>query len=156
MSHAPSPAAPLAWHDDLLLGHRPMDDEHEVLVALIADLCGAPDAALPARLEALAVRLQAHFDEEDTWMRTSDFPPRDCHIGEHAAVLRSVAAVQRRLTAGDVPAARRLAAELEAWFPGHVLHLDSALAHWLHKNRFGGKPVVVRRRAAAPAGESRC
>lgn len=162
MTHPTSPAAPLTWHDGLLLGHPTMDDEHEALVALIAALRDAPDAGLPQGLETLAAHLQAHFAQEDHWMQATAFPPRDCHAGEHAAVLRSVAAVQRRLAAGDVPAARRLAAELQAWFPGHAMHLDSALAHWLNKLRLGGKPVVVRRRmavqvaAAVPAGEIRC
>jgi hypothetical protein len=31
------------------------------------------------------------------------------------------------------------------WFPGHADYLDSALAAWMTKRRFGGKPVVLRR-----------
>ena len=40
---------------------------------------------------------------------------------------------------------RRLAAALADWFPGHAFHRDSALAHWMVKRSFGGKPVVLRR-----------
>ncbi|MES2784211.1 MAG: hypothetical protein V4684_02015, partial [Pseudomonadota bacterium] len=40
---------------------------------------------------------------------------------------------------------RRLADELAHWFPAHVQHLDSALAHWVSKRRTGGKPIVLRR-----------
>lgn len=147
----PRSDAPLAWHDGLLLGHPPMDDEHEALVADIAALQAAPDGALPALLEAFAARAQAHFEAEDGWMRASAFPPAECHIGEHAAVLGSVRGVQKRLAAGDTAAARTLAGALAGWFPSHAMHLDSALAHWLNKQRLGGKPVVLRRNLAPSA-----
>ena len=46
---------------------------------------------------------------------------------------------------------RDLTKALVDWFPGHATHLDSALAHWLSKQRFGGKPVVIRRRILSSA-----
>ena len=136
----------LSWHDGLLLGHASMDREHEEFVALVAALKLACDADLPARLDAFAAHAAAHFASEDRSMAETDFPARACHVDEHAAVLRSVEGVRRRVAQGEVAVARRLAAELEAWFPAHAVHLDSALAHWLCKRRLGGKPVVVRRR----------
>ena len=42
------------------------------------------------------------------------------------------------------------AEHLLAWFPGHADYLDSALAHWMCKQRLGGKPVVLRRGVAHP------
>jgi hemerythrin len=35
--------------------------------------------------------------------------------------------------------------ELARWFPGHADYLDSALAAWMCKRQFGGKPVVLQR-----------
>ena len=43
---------------------------------------------------------------------------------------------------------RDFAAELERWFPGHADYLDSALAAWMCKRQFGGKPVVLHARKA--------
>jgi hemerythrin len=40
---------------------------------------------------------------------------------------------------------RDLVEHLADWFPKHADQLDSALAHWMSKNRLGGKPVVLRR-----------
>jgi hemerythrin len=37
------------------------------------------------------------------------------------------------------------AAPASGWFPKHADQLDSALAHWMSKERLGGKPVVLRR-----------
>jgi hemerythrin len=75
----------------------------------------------------------------------NEFPPRQCHIDEHAAVMQSVHEVQGLLAQGDATICRELVAQLADWFPKHADQLDSALAHWMTKKRLGGKPVVVRR-----------
>ena len=78
-------------------------------------------------------------------MRETDFPAQDCHINEHAAVLRSVREVRKETARGDTLNCRRLADELIRWFPGHADYLDSALAHWMCQHRLGGKPILLRR-----------
>ncbi|GLT22091.1 hypothetical protein GCM10007933_15470 [Zoogloea oryzae] len=140
-----APAHELTWSDSLLLGFGPMDDTHREFVSLIAALQTAAADELPALLEALIVHVQAHFALEDEWMAKTDFPARECHMNEHAAVLQSVLKTRPLLAAGDVARCRRLADELADWFPAHADYLDSALAHWLCKRQFGGKPVVLRR-----------
>ena len=59
--------------------------------------------------------------------------------------MKSIEGVRRRVAQGDADAARRLARALADWFPGHADYMDAALAHWMCKQRLGGKPVVVRR-----------
>jgi hemerythrin len=136
---------PIGWSDANLLGHDPMDKIHEEFVKLVARLQVAPDDELAEGLDALEVHLQAHFGEENKWMNETDFPPRDCHIEQHDAVLKSVHEVQSLLAQGDTHVCRALAQALADWFPHHATHLDSALAHWMCKLRLGGKPVVLRR-----------
>jgi len=97
-------------------------------------------------LEAIDAHLRSHFETEDAWMRETEFPPRECHIDEHSAVLRSSAEVLDLARGGDVGQAPGFTAELESWFPGHASFLDSALAAWMCKLAFGGKPVVLHRR----------
>lgn len=143
MNHATT----LEWTDALLLGHDPMDELHQEFVDLTRQLQAAGDGQLPGLLQAMECHLQQHFAEENQWMRETAFPPRDCHIDEHAAVLKSVHEVQALLAQGNVLVCRELVKALVEWFPGHATHLDSALAHWLSKRRFGGKPVVLRRGA---------
>ncbi|MBS3019458.1 Bacteriohemerythrin [Comamonas sp. PE63] len=147
MSHT----ATLVWGDHLLMGNGPMDELHEEFVELIALLQTAEDSELPSLLQAMESHLQHHFAEEDQWMLSTGFPPRDCHIDEHAAVLKSVAEVRIKLAEGNVALCRDLTRALVDWFPGHATHLDSALAHWLSKQRFGGKPVVIRRNILSSA-----
>jgi hemerythrin len=135
----------MRWKDDYLLGYGPMDDTHREFVDIVAALLACEDAEFARHLDAFARHAEAHFAEEDAWMERTEFPPRQCHVDEHAAVLKSVHEVQALVRAGDVAEGRRLAAALADWFPGHAFHLDSALAHWMVKRSFGGKPVVLRR-----------
>ncbi len=148
MTATPSPV-PMQWHDGLLLGYRPMDATHEEFVQCVADLQRATDEELPGALEAFADHARRHFGEEDAWMEQTNFPARQCHIDEHAAVLKSVGEVQALMAQGNTAVCRRLAQELANWFPGHADYLDSALAHWMCKQRLGGKPVVIRRSLGA-------
>ncbi|MFM8546248.1 MAG: hemerythrin domain-containing protein [Betaproteobacteria bacterium] len=137
---------PLDWTDALLLGYPAMDKTHESFVQTLYALRSAEDADLPVRLRHMLVHLEEHFGEEDRWMRETEFPPRDCHIDEHAAVLKSVREVLALVEQGGNDAiGRDLADELARWFPGHADYLDSALAAWMCKQRHGGKPVVIRR-----------
>jgi hemerythrin len=146
----PTSAEPssFGWSDAFTLGYGPMDDVHQEFVDLVAQLQTAPETELPRWLDVFAAHAQAHFDLEDGWMRDTEFPARDCHIDEHAAVLRSVHEVRAVLAQGDVANCRRLARELARWFPGHADYLDSALAAWMCKRQFGARPVVLRRDVA--------
>ena len=144
--HSPeNDSFPVTWSDTFLLGFPPLDDIHREFVDALNGLQLAQDETLPARLDDFAAHAQRHFDQEDTWMVAADFPPRDCHIAEHAAVMASVSQVQALLAEGGVAEARRLAQALADWFPRHADHLDSALSHWMCKLRWNAKPVVVRR-----------
>ena len=137
--------AGIVWRDNFDLGFGPMDAIHREFVELVAAVQVAPDEELVSRLAALETHCTSHFEEENKWMIDTDFPPKDCHIDEHNAVLNSIRQVQALLLEGDKANCRRLAGELAKWFPGHADYLDSALAHWMCKRRFGGKPVVFRR-----------
>lgn len=135
----------LHWGDQYLLGYGPIDEVHEEFVDLVGQMQRADAASLPALLDTFAVHLHSHFQMENTWMEDTAFPPRQCHMDEHAAVMESVQAVQGLLAQGDVDTCRDLVDQLALWFPKHADQLDSALAHWMFKQRMGGKPVVLRR-----------
>lgn len=147
---APIPP-PSSWHDDFRLGYGPIDHIHEEFVVLVDALLAAPDEQVAAALAAVYVHSREHFASEDQWMQETDFPARDCHADEHAAVLQSMEGVTRRVAGGDFEAGRHLARALADWFPGHADYQDSALAHWMCKMRLGGKPVVLRRSIATRA-----
>lgn len=133
------------WSDKFILGYRPIDETHEEFVDLVRQMDSAPDQDLPHLLSLFAQHAQAHFDLENKLMVDTEFPPRDCHIDEHAAVMKSIQEVLAMVIEGQYAYGRSLIDELIRWFPSHADHLDSALAHWMCKRSLGGKPVVLRR-----------
>ncbi len=106
-----------------------MDAIHQEFEDLLAQAASATDVSLPQLLDALQTHLQAHFDEEDRWMRETDFPAAAFHMNEHAAVLRSAEEVHQQLAARDTALDAAFVAKLSRRFPGHADYLDSALAH---------------------------
>jgi hemerythrin len=149
----------ISWSDAFVLGYPAMDDSHREFVDDLRALLLAPDDGLAAALDVFGVHLASHFAREEGWMNGTEFPARQCHADEHAAVLKSVGEVQAML-ADPAQASRRfrvareLAQELERWFPAHADHLDSALSHWMSRRAHGGAPVVLRRSAAIQAVDS--
>jgi hemerythrin len=143
------PQAPAATDRVIELGFGPMDKLHGEFDALLqrGTRITAVQEWLPL-LREIDAHLREHFEAEDRWMRETDFPPRDCHIDEHGAVLKSSDEVLALAEAGNLSPAPAFVAELARWFPGHADYLDSALAAWMCKRQFGGKPVVLQRRNA--------
>jgi hemerythrin len=139
--------ASMVWSDARLLGFTPMDDVHEEFYEIVLRLVTCTETNARAAIEEFEKHAISHFAQEDEWMRTTNFPPRDCHIEEHAAVLSSVCEVKAALAAGQIKAGavRDFGMHLSGWFPGHADYLDSALAAWMTKLTMGGKPVVLRR-----------
>ncbi|QIL71073.1 hemerythrin [Diaphorobacter sp. HDW4B] len=137
--------ATIEWEDDLLLGHLGVDRMHEEFVEVARAVQAAGDAELVERYAALLDHLRRHFESEDRMMVETEFPPRQCHMDEHAAVLKSALEVEAELANGNVALCRDLMGELVGWFPRHSQHLDSALVHWVNKSRLGGKPVIIKR-----------
>ena len=133
------------WTDAYLLGYQPMDDTHREFVEIVDAMLNAEDAGFAACLDAFAAHAETHFEQERVWMEKTDFPAKDCHIDEHAAVMKSVYEVIKLVAEGDVPEGRRLAAELQRWFPGHADYLDASLAQWMVKKSLGGAPIVLKR-----------
>lgn len=133
------------WSDALLLGFAPMDRVHEEFVSIVQAMLSCPDEKLLDHLKAFERHAASHFDQEQAWMSSTDFPARECHEDEHKAVQKSVAEVIPLVASGNLVAGRRLAQALADWFPGHTDYLDSALAHWMVNRSTGGKPIVIRR-----------
>ena len=139
----------LPWTDSFLTGYDPMDDTHREFVELVNTMLQAPDADIPKLLDELITHSQHHFSQEDHWMKSTDFPATECHVNEHAAVLKSMHEVKNYVAdGGDISEARRLVTELARWFPGHTDYLDASLAQWVSKKQLGGVPVVLRRNVA--------
>ncbi len=135
----------LVWSDALLLGFATMDDEHRTFVVALQALQAASNDNVADCLDDFTAHARRHFAAEDACMTETAFPPRQCHIDEHAAVLKSLDEVRALVALGRTDLAPSLAAALADWFPRHAQHLDSALATWMCKQRWNAQPLVLRR-----------
>lgn len=144
---APLHDTSLIWSDARLLGFTLMDEAHEEFYIVALQLVACTDENAASAMAQFEKHVVSHFALEDEWMRSTNFPPRDCHMDEHTAVLKSVTEVKEAVDQGHAGAdlVRRLGTSLFEWFPGHADYLDSALAAWMTKQTMGGKPVVLRR-----------
>jgi hemerythrin len=131
------------------LGYGPMDAIHEEFHLLVFGAQACTDVELPAHVGLLVEHLEVHFSAEERWMIETDYPTRDCHISEHQAVLQSAHELDALPALRKTAVSRAFVNELANWFSAHSDYLDSALAHWICKQKFGGKPVVLHRHLVA-------
>jgi hemerythrin len=131
------------------LGYQEMDSVHAEFDALLAHATTCADEELSQVLAGLVTHMVDHFEMEDGWMQQGEFPPRDCHTAEHAAVLASAAQVRPLVAQGDIQVGRAFVRALVDWFPNHATYLDSALAAWMCKRQLGARPLVFQRHVAS-------
>src|SRR5262245_41000666 len=98
-AHAPRSRSDdsFVWSDARLLGYKPMDDTHEEFYEVACRLLTCDAGSAQAALAAFEKHAVSHFRQEVAWMRATAFPPADCHVEEHAAVLQSTREVRAAL-----------------------------------------------------------
>jgi hemerythrin-like metal-binding protein len=125
------PMSLIEWSQSLELGVDTMDDTHRQFIGLLRALAEAADARMLEAFDALYAHTEAHFEQEQRWMRRMPFPPIHCHVAEHEGVLDVMREVRGHLESAHYDVGRVLARELAEWFKGHAATLDAMLAQVL-------------------------
>jgi hemerythrin-like metal-binding protein len=132
----------LTWQPEFVLNEPRMDDTHREFVDLLAATeNAAPGAATAAALRAFVEHTEAHFAQEERWMKQLGFAAENCHSMQHQTVLQVVREVARRhAEAADADEAAPLVAQmvgaLAQWFPIHASMMDAALAMTMAERGF--------------------
>jgi hemerythrin len=142
----------LHWLPEYASGLPAMDAAHREFLDCVSVLLTCRDDALPAALDAFSTHAVVHFGDEDRLLVSTAYPASQCHLDEHAAVLRSLEDVRRALLGGNTSVVRGFAAELARWFPEHAAAMDHGLARWAEQQRLGGAPIAIRRHPMTHAG----
>ncbi len=121
--------AAMQWVDAFVLDNARMDETHREYVDMLNALDEAPEDQFMTGLDAFIAHTEAHFGQEDRWMKRTNFAPVNCHTTEHANVLEIMREVRRRVEQGDFDIGRRLIKELAPWFANHAETMDAALAY---------------------------
>lgn len=130
--------AQLEWSDALVLDLAEMDHTHHEFVDLLALVETAPDDSVVRHWAELITHTEAHFGQEDAWMRDTGFSSSNCHSLQHKVVLQVMREGLRNGQDGKLDVVRDMARELAAWFPAHAQSMDAALA--LHLRGMGYDP----------------
>jgi hemerythrin-like metal-binding protein len=125
----------LEWSLALAVELPAMDDTHREFVQLLAAVEAADDATLQSAWRTLTTHTEAHFGQEDRWMRGTGFSSSNCHTTQHQVVLQVMREGVRRGELGQPDVIREMAHELAGWFPQHAQSMDAALA--LHLRSVG-------------------
>jgi hemerythrin-like metal-binding protein len=137
------------------LGDAQLDAEHEELQRLSEELLAAGPERLVAALDALRGHVAAHFEGEDQDLRRLGGHNAECHLDEHAAVLKSLEEVRMIVAdptsegSAKLRLARRLASQLSQWLPEHVDQMDASVAAARDRERLGGTRVQITRQVVA-------
>ena len=113
-----------------------MDDTHREFIDWLNRLDASPDDTFLDGLDQFLTHTQAHFDQEDRWMRGSMFPPVECHGGMHVEILKIAHFVREQVSKGNMKMGRQLVKELVPWFDDHAATMDSALASWIKQTEY--------------------
>ncbi len=132
--------AALTWNDALALQQPRIDHTHREFVELLAAVELALDgeaSALVQAMERFLEHTEAHFAQEDDWMRRVGFAPENCHSLQHTQVLELLREVNRRLCdEADVDVVRALVPALAEWFPVHAQSMDAGLVYSMQEAGF--------------------
>lgn len=139
-------------NSELRLGDAALDQDHARLESLIIQLRDAHFTNAVSALDALHEDARQHFDLEDIELREIRDGNAECHVDEHAAVLKSLEQVSDVLKKNEssqddqTALVHRLATQLLLWLPEHVRAMDAGVATYRAKKRFGGVPMAFARR----------
>lgn len=122
----------LTWHESLALQQPRMDQTHREFVDLLQDLGAAVDAGatdIELRLADLLRHTEAHFAQEERWLRDIGFAAENCHAAQHGQVLKVLGEVaQSWRDEANRALIRVLVQELGNWFVAHAKTMDAGLA----------------------------
>lgn len=130
----------LHWSDALSLGMPGMDDGRKALVHLLGLAHDASDPFLLWRWRNLVQHTTQVFEQEDRWMRMTQFSSARLHGTQHKVVLQVMQEGLRLGESGNLALIRKMVDEMGQWFANHSQSMDAALA--LHLRRVGYDPVT--------------
>jgi len=134
------------------LDDNELDREHAVFELHIHMFAAAAGDEVIRVLEDLRAHAAAHFSKEDAELRRFTPSNAECHLKEHAAVLKSLSEALHTLsspaTSPSLAEALQedLASELMRWLPGHIAEMDQGIAKSRTQERYGGVAIKLMRR----------
>lgn len=119
----------IVWSPQLAIGNPKIDDEHKELIRIANSVLralneGRDRAEFGKLLHALREYTVLHFNNEEEFMRSINYPDILQHMDEHTELKRKVKDFQNELFRGQKINVTRMRDMLKEWLIGHILNRD--------------------------------
>lgn len=132
------------WTDQLTLGLKNIDDNHQILFKLLhiieGELVCSGDGIAPLLTTLLALSVR-HFRYEEQYMADLSFPGAAVHKEEHDIFIEKIRWFERGYLKGTVLSGE-LSLFLEAWTMRHFNSTNDEFRDFLAENRLTCKPCI--------------
>jgi len=123
------------WKNSYALGIKQFDEHHQHLVTLLNNTFDAFIAhetveKLGNILHELIAYSKYHFEEEERWMRTSNFPLLQEHVKQHEEFSVKMEIFYKEFMDRNVLIAPGVMSYLKDWLIHHILQADAKLANF--------------------------
>jgi hemerythrin len=120
------------------LGVKEIDSEHDLMLGLVRALesavASAPRPQVQALLQQLSEFARVHFATEEIMMRLYAYQEFAAHQLEHARLLDQIDKIRSEFALGNVEPTQAFASALRRWFVDHLATHDAVLARFVRES----------------------
>ena len=126
----------MKWSDNYSVQVPEMDQQHKKLIGLVNTLHdamakGKAGEVMAGILQELIAYTRTHFSDEETLMRSNNYPEFQAHQAEHHAFVEKVLQVQKGFAQGHVTVRVEIMNFLCNWINDHIMKSDKGYGHYL-------------------------
>jgi len=126
----------ISWLPTYNLNISPIDAQHKSLFDLLNKLHNEiakkkSHAAIGDALEKLIQYTKTHFEFEERFLESMQYPEIDKHKAKHAALTQKAIKLQQEFATGNTAIAIEVMNFMLAWLTNHILHTDKRYGAFL-------------------------
>jgi len=120
----------LEWDESFSVGNQVLDQQHQMLIALLSELHAAYEAgkakeSLSHVFESLLEYTELHFRTEEALFNATEYPGKAKHRQEHQRLLDQALEHKRDFDEGGKYIALETLQFISEWVQHHILETDS-------------------------------
>lgn len=126
----------IQWNSELAMGVKEIDDQHKQLIKYANMLIEAVETgqsrmSLEWILKQLRDYTVHHFNTEEAYMKSINYPKLGEQMQDHARLKKDVKNFQRDIYEQRIPSPDEILAFMRGWLLEHILTHDRALARFI-------------------------
>ena len=127
------------WTDDLSVGIKEIDSQHQRLIQIINTLYDAMKAGkgqevLGKTLDELVNYTVYHFQVEENYFQKFNYPEKDAHKIQHQKFVEKIEQSHTEFQNGSISVATSLLPFLSKWLFSHIRGTDKKYTNFFHEH----------------------